>query len=211
MLLINMISKKNLPSEKNVIIFELDNVLIPQKDYDLQVYYLFANFMEYLESFPPANEVIEFVKKRYEVHANESMFQEISKTFGIDHKYKENLELLFNNAKLPLKLLLFKESLNLLQELTVDRKQIFILTAGNPQKQLNKIKQTEWNGLDKYLKVYFADEFSPKPSKDSLDYIIKENKLEKEEVIIIGIEENDRVMAYQNGIDYVNFNDITLK
>ena len=200
-----MLSNITVPQEKKAVIFELDNVLIPQKDYDLQVYYLFANFIEYLESFPPANEVIDFVSKRYEAHANENMFHEISKTFGIDKKYQENLNLLFSNAKLPLKLLLYKEALSLLQSLIVDRKQIFILTAGQPQQQINKITQTEWHGLDQYLKVYFTEEFIPKPAINSLEYVFQENNLKKEEVLMIGVEENDRVMAFQFGIDYINF------
>ncbi|TKB96050.1 HAD hydrolase-like protein [Pedobacter cryophilus] len=198
-----MLSITNIPSHKKAIIFELDNVLIPQKDYDLQVYYLFANFIEYLEAFPESKDVIDFMSKRYEVYGNENMFKEVAVTFGIDQKYQENLELLFSNAKLPLKLLLFKEALLLLQELVVERKQIFILTAGNPKQQLNKITQTEWNGLEKYLKVYFADEFNPKPSIESLEYILKENNLNKEDVLIVSKTENDRVMALRYGIDYI--------
>ena len=123
--------------DKKVLIFELDDVLIPKKDYDLQVYYLFAHFIEYLESFPPANDVIEFMNKRYVLFGEENMFEEVAKTFGINSKYKENLALLFESAKLPLKLLLFKEALSILQDLVLDRKQIIILTAGNPKQQLN--------------------------------------------------------------------------
>ena len=63
---------------------------------------------------------------------------------------------LFSNAKLPLKLLLYKECLELLQEIIVNRKQVFVLTAGLPEVQLNKMKQTEWHGLDKFLKIYFS-------------------------------------------------------
>jgi len=190
---------------KKVIIFELDDVLIPQKDYDLQVYYLFAHFIEYLESFPPANDVIEFISKRYFSHANENMFEEVSKIFGIDKKYKENLELLFESAKLTLKLLLYKEVLSFLQELVLDRKQIIILTAGNPKQQLNKITQTEWNGLDQYLKVYFEDEFE---DGKALETIIKEYKLQKNEILFIGKNEFHRVKAIENGIDYISLNQI---
>nr|MBC7614081.1 HAD hydrolase-like protein [Pseudopedobacter sp.] len=197
-----MIDYSSIPENKTAIIFEFDDVLYPRKDYDLQVYYLFANFIEYLESFPPSQEMISFIQKRYEHHQNHEMFGAISQTFGIDEKYNENLLLLFINAKLPLKLLLFKEALDLLQELAINRKQIFILTAGDPKQQLNKIKQTEWNGLDKYLKVYFTDEFEKKPSAVAIQNILLENQLNKEEVVIIGKIEEDRVMAENCGIDY---------
>jgi phosphoglycolate phosphatase-like HAD superfamily hydrolase len=183
-----MMDYSSIPKNKTAIIFEFDDVLFPQKDYDLQVYYLFSNFIEYLE--------------RYDQHQNHEMFEAISQTFGIDEKYKENLLLLFTHAKLPLKLLLFKEALDLLQELAINRRQIFILTAGDPHQQLNKIRQTEWNGLDKYLKIYFSDEFEKKPSTRAIQNILVENQLNREEVIIIGETEEDRVMAQNCGIDY---------
>jgi phosphoglycolate phosphatase-like HAD superfamily hydrolase len=197
-----MMDYSSILKNKTAIIFEFDDVLFPQKDYDLQVYYLFANFIEYLESFPPSQEVISFIQKRYDQHQNHEMFEAISQTFGIDEKYKENLLLLFTHAKLPLKLLLFKEALDLLQELAINRRQIFILTAGDPHQQLNKIRQTEWNGLDKYLKIYFSDEFEKKPSIRAIQNILVENQLNREEVIIIGETEEDRVMAQNCGIDY---------
>jgi FMN phosphatase YigB (HAD superfamily) len=195
----------NIINEKKVVIFELDDVLIPQKDYDLQVYYLFAHFIEYLESFPPANELINFIGKRYASHFNDNMFVEVANTFGIDLKYEKNLKLLFDQAKLPLKLLLYKEALSLLQDLTAKKKQIFILTAGSPTKQLNKITQTEWNGLDKYLKVYFEAEFD-QGNNSAFDYIIEEHQLQKNEILFIGKNEFDRVKANEFGIDYIGSN-----
>lgn len=188
----------NISEQKKVVIFEFDDILYPQKDYDLQVYYLFANFIEYLETFPPAQEVVYFIQKRYERHQNKGMFKEVAATFGIDAKYEENLKLLFKNAKLPLKLLLFKEALELLQELTVNRVKVFILTAGDAQQQLNKITQTEWHGLDQYLKVYFKEELKD----NALATIIHENGFNPEEVLFIGRSEEDRVMAHRCGIDF---------
>jgi hypothetical protein len=198
-----MLSYHDIPAHKNAVIFELDQVLIPQKDYDLQVYYLFANFIEYLESFPIASDLIAFIQKRYEAHSNLDMFLEVSQAFGIDKKYQENLDLLFINAKLPLKLLLYNEALKLIQELVVNRKQVFILTGGNPLQQLNKITQTEWNGLDKYLKVYFKEELAAQYTDFGLSFIVEENKLVKNEVLIISNLEKDRVSALNFGIDFI--------
>ena len=198
-----MLKYQDIPLHKNAIVFELDDVLIPQKDYDLQVYYLFANFIEYLEAFPPASEMLAFMAKRYEIHRQLLMFEETAKTFGLDLKYQENFNLLFTNAKLTLKLLLYKEALGLLQELIINRKQIYLLTSGNPQQQLNKITQTEWHGLDKYLKVYFADEFEPKPSPISLEYLIEKNDLKKDETMLISNHFVDEELAKETKIDYL--------
>lgn len=198
-----MLKFSQINSNKKAVIFEFDDVLVPQKDYDLQVYYLFSNFVEYLETFPPAQELLAFITKRYEVHGNLNMFAEVAKTFGIDEKYKENLALLFTNAKLPLQLLLYKESLDLLQELVVNRKDIYILTSGAPQQQLNKIKQTEWNGLDKYLKLYFADEFSAASPTKALTYLMEENNLVAADVLLVGSPINRGEIALSEGIDFL--------
>ena len=200
-----MLNLDHLYHNKNAFIFELDQVLIPSKDYDLQVYYLFANFIEYLEAFPNAKDMIEFITKRYQIKGNENMFEEVRATFGIDVKYQENLKLLFTNAKLPLKILLYKESLMLLQDLVVNRKRLFILTSGNPKMQLNKIIQTEWNGLDQYLKVYFADEYEEKPSCKALEQLLNDHQIDREEAVLIGTQEIDKQMASDFGITYTNY------
>jgi phosphoglycolate phosphatase-like HAD superfamily hydrolase len=197
-----MLNLDHLYHNKNTFIFELDQVLIPSKDYDLQVYYLFANFIEYLEAFPNAKDMIEFITKRYQIKGNENMFEEVRATFGIDVKYQENLKLLFTNAKLPLKILLYKESLMLLQDLVVNRKRLFILTSRNPKMQLNKIIQTEWNGLDQYLKVYFADEYEEKPSCKALEQLLNDHQIDREEAVLIGTQEIDKQMASDFGITY---------
>lgn len=197
-----MIKLADISPLKKVFVFEVDQVLIPEKDYDLQVYYLFANFIEYLESFPPAQDMIAFMRKRYEIYGKENMFEEVQKTFGLDIKYQENLKLLFSNAKLPLKLLLYKETLDLLQEIIVERKQIFILTNGDPQRQLNKIKQTEWNGLEKYLKVYFVDEFDDK--NKAFSNLLIENQLKLNEIVFIGANEDHAQFANSYEVDFIS-------
>ncbi len=195
-----MIKYTDLDENYKGVIFELDNVLFPEKDYDLQVYYLFANFIEYLEHFPPAADMVEFVRKRYEIQGKEGMFNEIQQTFGIDNKYSENLDRLFLSAKLPLKLLLYKESLELLQELVINRKHIFILTSGKAESQLNKIKQTEWNGLEKYLKVYFVEEYQS--FEEALQDLKEQHQLEYADLCFVGATDKDRAYAVAGGIHY---------
>jgi hypothetical protein len=148
--------------------------------------------------------MLAFISKRYELHGNTGMFDEIAVTFGVDKKYEENLALLFKTAKLPLKLLLFKESLALLQELVINRKQLFILTAGTPEQQLNKIKQTEWNGLDKYLKVYFKNEFMGLSAGSAMLFLLKENDLNKDEAVFVGSDNSNDNIADLGGVDFLS-------
>ena len=92
--------------------------------------------------------------------------------------------------------------LDLLQAIVVDRKKIFIVTNGNPQQQLNKIKHTEWNGLEPYLTCYFADEISAKPEPDVINQLLKDHQLERRDVVMIGNSEADELCAQAAGTDY---------
>ncbi|WP_207535912.1 HAD hydrolase-like protein [Desertivirga arenae] len=199
-----MISYSEIDPKKKAFVFEMDNVLFPEKDYLLQVYYLFANFLEYIEAFPPAADVTNFFKKVYENHGSPLIFDKAREVFGFEEKYRENFERLHREAKLPLKLLLYKESLSFLQEVVVDRKEILILTGGDPLQQLNKIRQIEWNGLEKYLRVYFTDEIAPKPSAEALLYVLAQHQLNAEDVVFLGATELDSQFAKNAEIDFIN-------
>lgn len=201
-----MLTYSDLNPDKKAYIFELDNVLFPEKDYLLQVYYLFANFIEYMETVPTAAELVNFMKLSYETHGSEGIFEKVKTAFELNAKYNEEFERLHKTARLPLKLLLFKQVLDLLQEIVINRKQIFIITNGDPEQQLNKIRQTEWNGLEKYLTVYFADEVKPKPETYVLDDMLSKHDLLIKDLIVFGATETDREFAEAAGIDYININ-----
>ena len=142
-----------LVKDKQIVIFELDDVLFPSKDYLLQVYYLFAQFIEYAQQ-KNAQSILDFMRSEYESSGTNKLFEKTAQKFELSDTYQHNFDLLHQTARLPLKLLLYNSMLKFLQELVVDRKQIYIVTSGNPEQQLNKIKQTEWNGLEKYLTVH---------------------------------------------------------
>lgn len=201
-----MLSYNNLNPNKKAFIFELDNVLYPERDYLLQVYYLFANFIEFTESFPPATDLIEFCKTAYSNHGDEGIFDRIKQAFGIDEKYRENLTRLYSTARLPLKLLLYPNVLNLLQEIIVDRKEIIILTKGAPEVQINKIMQTEWNGLEKYLKVYYVEEIITKLGNTPITYILEKENLQIQDVVFISSEVSDKEFTESIGIEYLHIN-----
>lgn len=198
-----MISYSDLDLRKKAFIFELDNVLYPEKDYLYQVYYLFASFLEYTEQLD-AKVMINLMTSVYEDRGKDAVFAELQHAYKLDENYRNNFEHLLANARLPLKLLLYKQMLGLLQEIVVDRKRIFIVTNGSPQQQLNKIKYMEWNGLEAYLTCYFADEYSPKPEPDVIHTLIHEHKLKRRELLMIGNLKSDVLCAEASGIDYIS-------
>lgn len=195
--------------EKESFIFELDEVIYPQKDYLLQVYYLFAQFMEYAEQINATN-LLRSMQELYHSDGPDDIFEKTADKFSIPEKYKVNFDLLFISARLPLKLLLFNEVLSFMQAIVVERKQIFLLIDGDPGMQLNKIKQMEWNGLEQYLTVYFTEETAPKPSVQSLRYIIAKHNLDAKNILMIGKSEIDKVCAEQAGVDFLQIEKLLL-
>src|SRR5258708_24613618 len=102
-------------------IFELDDVLYPEKDYLYQVYYLFASLLEYTELID-AKETTNLLINTYISEGKDCVFDRVKERFNINEKHRQNLNNLLINAKLPLKLLLYKKMLSLLQEIIIDRK-----------------------------------------------------------------------------------------
>lgn len=169
-------------SNKKALIITLDDALYPKKDYLLQVYYLFSEFMAYSEQID-AKAIVDFMSEEYKNNGEQDLFKKTASKFDIPEKYEQNFDLLFETARLPLKLLLFQNVLNLLQEVVGDRRSIFILVEGNPAEAINKIKQIEWNGLEQYLKVYFTVEYNGS-ANETIKHILKEQSIESDEVVL---------------------------
>jgi FMN phosphatase YigB (HAD superfamily) len=197
-----MIKYSDIDPRKEAFIFELDDVLYPEKDYLFQVYYLFGSFLEYTELIDQ-KEVTSFMIDAYVSEGKDMVFDRLKNKFKLDEKYRFNFNHLNITAKLPLKLLLYQSMLILLQDIVVDRKKIFILTNGNPEQQLNKIKQTDWQGLEPYLICYFANEIAPKPETDSIDLLIKDHNLQRRNILMFGNSDIDIQCADASGIDLI--------
>ena len=194
---------KDIDGRKSAFIFELDDVLYPEKDYLYQVYYLFANLLEYTE-LVDAKQTTDIMVDTYTSVGKDAVFNQVAEAFPVAEKYRDKFENLLITAKLPLKLLLYQNMLSLMQEIVVDRKKLFIVTNGNIEQQVNKIKQTEWHGLEKYLACYFAEETAPKPESDVLHLLMQDHNLQRRDIIMIENSEVDRMCAEAVGIDYIN-------
>ena len=192
----------DIDERKQAFIFELDNVLYPEKDYLYQVYYLFASFLEYTELLD-ANVMVKLMTRTFEEEGRDAVFNRVQEKFKLDEKYRDNFNQLHITAKLPLKLLLYTDMLKLMQDIVVERKKIFIVTNGDPAQQLNKLKQIEWHGLEKYLVCYFANEITPKPEPDVLYQLINDHNLQRREMLMAGNAEEDVLCAQACGIDFI--------
>ncbi|MES2427834.1 MAG: HAD hydrolase-like protein [Bacteroidota bacterium] len=191
---------------KSAFVFELDDVIYPEKDYLFQVYYLFASFVEYTELFD-AKVITDLMVTTYNTEGPDKVFDTVKEKFALDEKYRINFQHLLLTVKLPLKLLVYQTVLDLLQDIVVDRKKIFIVTNGNPALQLNKIKQTDWHSLETYLTCYFAEETLPMPESDVLELLMKEHSLKRNDILMIGKSEASTLCAEACGIDYHSINE----
>jgi phosphoglycolate phosphatase-like HAD superfamily hydrolase len=193
----------DIDKQKTAFIFELDNVIYPEKDYLFQVYYLFASAIEYTDLID-AKAATDLMVSTYINEGAQFVFERVKEQLGVDEKYRKNFDNLLLTVKLPLKLLIYKNVLQLMQEIVVDRKKIFIVTDGDPQQQLNKIRQTEWNGLEQYLICYFTQESKPKPDTDAIELLLKDNNLKRRDILMIGNSVTDELCAATAGVDYYN-------
>lgn len=185
---------------KKAVIFGLDNVLYPEKDYLLQVYYLFSEFISYTEQMD-AKEILAYMTSEYTAKGDVDIFEKTAEKFNIPLKYSSNFILLYQTARLPLKLLLYQQILSFLQELVIERIAIFLLVDGKTEEQLNKIKQLEWHGLEQYLKVYFTEEFETK--LESLNFITNQHQFTKKDILIVGFDEEEKQFAANADIDFL--------
>lgn len=197
-----MIKYSDLEPRIRGFIFELDNVLFPEKEYLYQVYYLFAGFLEYTELLD-AKVLVNLMVQTHEHEGAAAVFKTLQERFKLDEKYRFNFEHLHTAAQVPLKIMLYPHMLTLLQDIVVDRKQLFIVTNGNPLQQLNKIKHTDWQGLEKYLTCYFANEVAPKPEPDIIHLLLDKHQLQRREMLMIGANNTDWLCAEACGIDYI--------
>jgi len=194
--------------DNQAFVFELDDVLYPAKDYWLQVYYLFAQFIEYGEQIP-ADGIIRFMQETYLTDGMEGIFEKTAAQFNLPEKYKVNFDLLQQNARLPLKLLLFAPVLNFMQQVKSAGKPIFLVAEGNPAEDLNKIRQIEWNGLEQYLKVYFAAEMEHGYA-GALANIVMENGLDSGKILVVGKNRELNNLALFNTYRYLSIGKLSL-
>ncbi len=78
---------QHIDKRKKAFIFELDNVLFPEKDYLYQVYYLFAGLLEYTE-FIDAKETTNLMINTYTAEGSGIVFDRLKENFSVDERFR---------------------------------------------------------------------------------------------------------------------------
>ena len=198
-------------SDKNykALVLDLDNTIYPEKDYLFQVYYLIGQFVEFQEGVS-REQVTQFLVNEFLANGRDHIFDKMIAHFELPETYLENCFRLLRTAKIPLPLLIFEDMLIRLQEASEVGLQLFVLTNGHPEQQLNKIKHLEWHGLDQHIKCYFCNEIAPKPAPDAMLKLLADHQLLPSEVLFLGDANIDEACAIAAGVDFerVNFVDV---
>jgi phosphoglycolate phosphatase-like HAD superfamily hydrolase len=191
------------------LVLDLDNTIYPEKDYLFQVYFLIGQFVEYQDGIAH-DQVTQFLIDEFMANGRDHIFDKMIAQFNLPETYLENCFRLLRTAKIPLPLLIFKDMLIRLQEASDAGLQLFVLTNGHPEQQLNKIKHLEWHGLDQHIKCYFCNEIAPKPAPDAMLKLLSDHKLLPSEILFIGDANIDEACAIAAGVDFerVNFVDV---
>ena len=188
------------------LVLDLDNTIYPEKDYLFQVYYLIGQFVEFQEGVS-REQVTQFLVNEFMANGRDHIFDKMIAHFKLPETYLENCFRLLRTAKIPLPLLIFEQMLLRLQEASEAGLQLFVLTNGHPEQQLNKIKHLEWHGLDQHIKCYFCNEIAPKPAPDAMLKLLADHQLLPSEVLFLGDANIDEACAIAAGVDFerVNF------
>jgi phosphoglycolate phosphatase-like HAD superfamily hydrolase len=190
-------------------IFDLDNTLYDEIDYLFQGY---KKISEYVEVRYKISSVIveKFMILEFINNGRQNLFDVVLRHFNLPKHEIENFLQIIRTISIFPKIKLRKTYYTYLKKLNSYNKNLFILTNGNPLQQSNKIKCIDWEGIDKYIKVYFANLYEPKPSAKSLEALIKENNIEKKFCLMIGDQITDKECAFNANIDFLFDRDFSI-
>ena len=80
------------------------------------------------------------------------------------------------------------------------------MLSGDPVMQLNKIRQTEWNGLEVYLIVYFTEEFGEQSTEANLFTIMGKHGAKAIDTLFVGHPSQAILINPSSGINYLEAN-----
>lgn len=193
----------------SLFIFDLDNTIYKEEDYLFQAYLAIAEKFSASISSVGKEQLFGEMKDLYEKQGREKLFDKFLATFNLPAgNLIQCLEIL-RSFKPTQPIEIEKNAKHILLSLKERKKKIFVLTNGNPDQQKNKIRNLNWEGLDKYINFVYANEIEPKPSSAGVFYILKNSGIGKNKAVFIGDSETDKVCASNSGINFLTANNLS--
>jgi putative hydrolase of the HAD superfamily len=188
-------------SKYKLIVFDLDNTLISEKDYLFGAYEEISNQIE-SNCLVDKLKIENFLKDEFINNGRTKLFDKMINRFNIS---KIEIKVILNvlRSYTPLTKITLIENMKLiLQKLKDEKIPYVIFTNGNVDQQKNKVANIKWEGL--LTDVIYANEINPKPDPVSFSKYLLKNKIKinKSEILMIGDSVVDELFTKNFGCDF---------
>lgn len=188
-------------SKYKLIVFDLDNTLILERDYLFGAYEEISNQIE-SACLVDKLKIKNYLKDEFINNGRTKLFDKMINRFNIS---KIEIKVILNilRSYTPLKKITLIENMKLILQVLKDEKIPYVIfTNGNVDQQKNKVANIKWDGL--LTDVIYANEINPKPNPISFsNYLLKNKiKINKSEILMIGDSVVDELFAENFGIDF---------
>lgn len=208
----------------DTIIFDLDDTLYPEIDYLKPAFKAIGKAFEAKYAIN-ALEIEQFLIQTFEKKGRSMLFNKCFNHFlktenqgENEAENRQNTEggyfeknmikdclLILRTVDIKEKIPLFPHVYDLIPQLLAEKKQIFVLTNGNPQQQRNKIAHLDWQNLDTHITFVFANEFAPKPSPSVFSDFLEPNfPIKTKKTLFVGDAETDAEFSQNVGFDFLH-------
>lgn len=202
-------------SRYKLIVFDLDNTLIVEKEYLFEAYEDIACFLEKKYSVDK-EKVGKYLKNEFTINGRFKLFDKMVDHFEISEVKMDSILNILRTVKPRRKIRLVENMKLVLKMLVTNRIPYVILTNGNVRQQKNKVANIQWEGLQK--DIIYASEIKPKPEIISFSTYLSKNriKINQSKILMVGDSDEDRLFAQNFGCDFkhistVNCNNTFLK
>ncbi len=203
-----MIFEEKLLSNYDYFIIDLDNTLFLEIDYLFQGYLEISKKVSELSNLNQKDKMHQYLKEHFLNIGRKNLFDNFLQEFNIQNfKIIDCLKILrnFNPVK---NIYLFKEMYFFLLFLVDNKKKIIVVTNGNVNQQKNKIRSIKWFGLNNSIEFVYANNYKPKPSIASFEYIYYKYKNQIDRTLMIGDMLSDEEYARNAKIDYLDIKEL---
>lgn len=190
-------------------VFDLDHTLYDEHEYLFNAYSEISKYLGNCCDFD-RDYVYSWLISTFKEKGRHLIFNDLLSHLKLNHEKLPFIISILRNTRTLSKMNLFPHMLEMLEDLALTNKQIYILTNGHPDQQRNKVRCINWSGTEQHINIYYANEYAPKPAPDGLVQILKENKLNPAEVVFIGDGKIDEACANAANVDFVFVQELAL-
>jgi phosphoglycolate phosphatase-like HAD superfamily hydrolase len=201
---------KNYFSKYKLIVFDLDNTLISEKEYLFKAYEDISYFIE-KKCFIDRIKIENYLKNKFIKNGRSKLFDNMFNDFNINDVEMISILNILRTVE-PRKKISLIENMKLILEILITNEIPYVIfTNGNVDQQKNKVANIQWEGLQ--TEVIYANEIKPKPDAISFSTYLEKNKIKinKHEILMIGDSNVDQLFAEKFGCDFKNVSYFTRK